>query len=78
MMIAQPNDDYTFTGNLFAPFTTLDKLKTPQDLLDFYERQFPDLLELIGREKLVKDYFEKEPKTLISIKVGIRDSLLLR
>lgn len=73
MMIALPNDDRTFTGNIFAPFATLDKLKTPQALLDFYEEQFPDLLRLIGREKLVKDYFEREPKTLISIKVSIED-----
>ncbi|KAK9302957.1 hypothetical protein QLX08_005220 [Tetragonisca angustula] len=68
MMIALPNDDHTFTGNIFAPFATLDQLKTPQDFLSFYQKQFPDLLELIGREKLVKDYFEREPKTLISIK----------
>ncbi|CAK9830077.1 Kynurenine 3-monooxygenase [Anthophora retusa] len=68
MMIALPNDDHTFTGNIFAPFATLDKLKTPQQLLNFYEEQFPDLLELIGREKLVNDYFERKPKTLISIK----------
>ncbi|XP_050574119.1 kynurenine 3-monooxygenase [Bombus affinis] len=68
MMIALPNDDHTFTGDIFAPFSTLDKLKTPQDLLEFFEEQFPDLLELIGREKIVKDYFEKEPKTLITIK----------
>ncbi|XP_076175190.1 kynurenine 3-monooxygenase cn isoform X2 [Ptiloglossa arizonensis] len=68
MMIALPNDDFTFTGNIFAPFAILEKLKTPQALLDFYDEQFPDLLRLIGREKLVKDYFEREPKTLISIK----------
>nr|XP_031846052.1 kynurenine 3-monooxygenase [Nomia melanderi] len=67
MMIALPNEDCTFTGNIFAPFATLNKLKTPQDLLDFYEEQFPDLLHLIGKQKLVKDYFEREPKTLISI-----------
>lgn len=71
MMIALPNDDHTFTGNIFAPFETLNKLKTPQQLLNFYTEQFPDLLELIGREKLVKDYFEREPKTLISIKVNL-------
>ncbi|XP_076628692.1 kynurenine 3-monooxygenase cn isoform X2 [Colletes latitarsis] len=68
MMIALPNDDCTFTGNIFAPFATLDKLKTPKALLDFYDEQFPDLLPLIGREKLAKDYFERQPKTLISIK----------
>ncbi|XP_026296044.1 kynurenine 3-monooxygenase isoform X4 [Apis mellifera] len=68
MMIALPNDNCTFTVNLFAPFLTLDKLKTPQDLLNFCEEYFPDLVELIGRQKLVKDYFEREPKPLISIK----------
>lgn len=71
MMIALPNDDHTFTGDIFAPFSTLDKLKTPQDLLKFFEEQFPDLLQLIGREKIVKDYFDKEPKTLITIKVSL-------
>ncbi|XP_053980177.1 kynurenine 3-monooxygenase [Hylaeus volcanicus] len=68
MMIALPNDDCTFTGNIFAPFGTFDKLKTPQALLKFYEEQFPDLLRMIGRDKLVNDYFKREPKTLISIK----------
>ncbi|XP_017888715.1 kynurenine 3-monooxygenase [Ceratina calcarata] len=68
MMIALPNENRTFTANIFAPFSTLDKLKTPKELLDFFEDQFPDLLELFGREKLVKDYFDRVPKPLISVK----------
>ncbi|KAG7213542.1 hypothetical protein KM043_002800 [Ampulex compressa] len=68
MMIAMPNEDCTFTGNIFAPFATFDKLKTPDSLLTFYEEQFPDILKMIGKEKLVKDFFSREPKTLISIK----------
>ncbi|KAK2576042.1 hypothetical protein KPH14_007386 [Odynerus spinipes] len=68
MMIALPNEDRSFTANLFAPFATLDKLKTPESLVNFYREQFPDLLTLIGEDKLIKDYFEREPKTLISIK----------
>ncbi|KAF7385483.1 hypothetical protein HZH68_013913 [Vespula germanica] len=68
MMIALPNEDHSFTANLFAPFKTLDKLKTSESLIKFYKEQFPDLLALIGQEKLVKDYFERQPKTLISIK----------
>lgn len=71
MMIALPNEDHSFTANLFAPFKTLDKLKTSESLIKFYKEQFPDLLALIGQEKLVKDYFERQPKTLISIKVFI-------
>lgn len=70
MMISLPNEDHTFTGNLFAPFRIFEKLKTPEALLDFYTEHFPDLLQLIGEEKLVKQFFENEPQTLISIKVN--------
>ena len=69
MMIALPNNDYTFTGNVFAPFKTLEALDTPENLLKFYREQFPDALNLIGQKKLIKDFFETTPKTLISIKV---------
>ncbi|XP_047362104.1 kynurenine 3-monooxygenase isoform X2 [Vespa velutina] len=68
MMIALPNEDHSFTANLFAPFKTLNKLKTSESLTTFYAEQFPDFLELIGEEKLIKNYFERNPKTLISIK----------
>ncbi|XP_003703017.1 kynurenine 3-monooxygenase cn [Megachile rotundata] len=68
MMIALPNEDRTFTANLFAPFDTLDKLTTSEALLDFCEDQFPDLIKLISKKKLVRDYFAREPKALISVK----------
>ncbi|XP_058810783.1 kynurenine 3-monooxygenase isoform X2 [Phymastichus coffea] len=68
MMIALPNDDRTFTGNIFAPFKVLEALDTREKLLDFYREQFPDALKLIGEEKLVREFFQTPPKTLISIK----------
>ena len=70
MMTSLPNEDCTFTGNLFAPFYVFEKLKTREALLSFYTEHFPDLLRLIGEEKLVEQFFEKEPQTLISIKVN--------
>jgi len=69
MMTSLPNEDRSFTGNLFAPFRVFEKLKTREALLSFFTEHFPDLLRLIGEEKLVKQFFEKEPQTLISIKV---------
>lgn len=72
MMIALPNDDHTFTGNIFAPFKVLEALNTRERLLKFYREQFPDALELIGEEKLVEEFFETSPKTLISIKVKMK------
>lgn len=70
MMTSLPNEDRTFTGNLFAPFRVFEKLKTPEALLSFYTEHFPDLLELIGKENLVKQFFGQKPQTLISIKVN--------
>ncbi|KAL7302995.1 hypothetical protein TKK_0004220 [Trichogramma kaykai] len=68
MMIALPNEDGTFTGNVFAPFATFEALDTPEKLISFYKDQFPDALDLIGEKKLVSEFFQTSPKTLISIK----------
>ncbi|XP_020287974.1 kynurenine 3-monooxygenase isoform X2 [Pseudomyrmex gracilis] len=68
MMTSLPNKDRTFTSNLFAPLYVLDKLKTPEAVLNFYTEQFPDLLQLIGTQNLLKQFSEQTPRTLISIK----------
>ncbi|XP_072757344.1 kynurenine 3-monooxygenase isoform X2 [Anoplolepis gracilipes] len=68
MMTSLPNEDHTFTGNLFAPFHVLENLNTPVALLEFYAEHFPDFLQLIGEQRLVQQFFEKNPQTLISIK----------
>ncbi|XP_067209595.1 kynurenine 3-monooxygenase isoform X1 [Linepithema humile] len=68
MMTSLPNEDRTFTGNLFAPFSVFEKLKTPKMLLTFYAEHFPDLLRLIGKQNLIKQFFAQEPRTLISVK----------
>ncbi|KAJ8683184.1 hypothetical protein QAD02_018976 [Eretmocerus hayati] len=68
MLIAVPNPDHTFTGNIFAPFKILESLDTRERLLQFFKDQFPDALQKIDEEKLVAEFFETSPKTLISIK----------
>lgn len=77
MMIALPNIDHTFTGNLFAPFSTFEKLKRPEAFLSFYQEHFPDLLQMIGEKKLMKDFFGQKPKTLISIKVNFNFNFII-
>ena len=47
----------------------ISSLKTPQDLITFFEREFPDSIPLIGREKLISDFFANPKSSLISIKV---------
>ena len=49
MVIALPNQDATFTVTLFMPYAMFENIKTNAQLLEFFEKNFPDALELIGR-----------------------------
>lgn len=68
MMIALPNQDCSWTVTLFMPFEMFEQLTTPEKLIKFFETYYPDSLPLIGRERLVKDYFATKPSGLVSIK----------
>lgn len=69
-MIALPNQDCSWTVTLFMPFEMFEQLTTPEKLIKFFETYYPDSLPLIGRERLVKDYFATKPSGLVSIKVS--------
>lgn len=70
MMIALPNQDKSWTVTLFMPFENFKKLSTDFELLKFFEEHFPDVIPLIGRDRLVTDFFKLEPQYLIAIKVN--------
>lgn len=69
MFIALPNQDYSFTCTLFMPFEMFEKLKTNEDVLDFFKTYFPDSVDLIGKEHLLECYFASKPSSLVSVKV---------
>lgn len=54
MMIALPNQDKSFTVTLFMPFASFDAIQTEDQLIQFFERYFPDSIALIGRERLIQ------------------------
>lgn len=50
MMIALPNaEDNSFVVTLFMPFEIFESLKSDQDLIQLFEKYFPDALPLIGK-----------------------------
>lgn len=69
MMIALPNQDCSWTVTLFMPFENFEKLRTPSELLEFFDQYFPDAIPLIGENRLINDYFQAIPQHLVSIKV---------
>ena len=68
MMIALPNQDKTFTLTLFMPYWIFDEIQSDEDILQFFQREFPDSIPLIGKEKLIQEYRQNPVGDLISIK----------
>ncbi|XP_062543065.1 kynurenine 3-monooxygenase [Armigeres subalbatus] len=68
MMIALPNQDRTWTVTLFMPFVNFSSIKCDGDLIQFFHTYFPDAIDLIGRERLIKDFFKTKPQSLVMIK----------
>lgn len=69
MMIALPNQDCSWTVTLFMPCEKFEQLTTPEKLIQFFQENYPDSLPLIGKDRLIKDFFATKPSGLISIKV---------
>ncbi len=68
MMIALPNPDKTFTCTLFMPFDKFDAIETKQDLIGFFQQEFPDSIPYIGRDNLTTEYFANPKGSLMMVK----------
>lgn len=51
------------------PFTNFEKLKTPEEILLFFEKHFADAISLIGEKRLIDDFRKTKPQHLVSVKV---------
>ncbi|XP_015723292.1 kynurenine 3-monooxygenase isoform X2 [Coturnix japonica] len=61
-------DDKSFTCTLFMPFEEFEKLKTGEQVLDFFQTYFPDSIPLIGEQELKHDFFLLPAQAMISVK----------
>lgn len=68
MLIALPNLDKSYTCTLFMPFEMFSKLKTEEELVQFFRETFPDAMLLIGEEFLKKIFMSSKPLPMVSIK----------
>lgn len=72
MMIALPNQDKSFTVTLSMPFKVFETICSSEDLLNFFHKYYADAVPLIGKERLIKDFFKSRPQHLVSVKVSER------
>ncbi len=68
MMIALPNQDRSFTCTLFLAYegeTSFARLSSPEAVMDFFEKDFPDAVPLMPR--LTEEFFENPTSDLVTI-----------
>lgn len=81
MMIALPNLDGSFTCTLFFPMkgeVSFESLKTEQDVLNFFEKTFPDAIPLMP--DLIERYMHNPMSTLMTVRCepwNYKDQVLL-
>lgn len=68
VMIALPNPDKSFTLSLFMPFSVFESIKTNQNLLEFFQSNFPDLMQKLSTQHLCEEYFRNPVGRLVSVK----------
>ncbi|TGZ80895.1 FAD/NAD(P)-binding domain-containing protein [Ascodesmis nigricans] len=68
MFIAIPSMDKSFTCTLFMPELMFATLTTPSDVITFFRENFADVVELLGEESLVEQYFMNQHLPLVSIR----------
>lgn len=66
MMIALPNPSGDFTCTLFMPFDVFDRLKTKEDVEDFFKQEYPDAVSLMPT--LVNDFFKNPTSSLVTVR----------
>ncbi|CAI2353930.1 unnamed protein product [Caenorhabditis sp. 36 PRJEB53466] len=68
-LIALANRDKTFTVTIFAPFSEFERhMSTPEDVLSFFEENFPDAYLLLGKEHIADTFSRVKPQPLVSVK----------
>lgn len=64
MLIALPNFDQSCTATLFCDFAAIEN-----DPVNFFKENFPDFLDAIGRERLLRDWRDNPVNKLITVQV---------
>ena len=68
MLIALPNLDKSFTATLFMEKERFDDLTTEDQIISFFRSEFPDFIETVGEDQIIKDILNNPRSNLVSIK----------
>lgn len=67
MLIALANGDGSFTSTFFGPWTLTESLNTSDKIIPFFKENFPDAVDLIGLDNIVKVFMENPRGALMQV-----------
>lgn len=70
MLIALANGDGSFTSTFFGPWKLTESLNEPAVIRDFFGKNFPDAVGLIGMENIVRVFMENPKGALMQVTCG--------
>ncbi|GMM38607.1 kynurenine 3-monooxygenase [Saccharomycopsis crataegensis] len=65
MLIALPNFDGSFTSTFFGPWDLTESLDTREKVIDFFQTNFKDAVDLIGLEQVVEAFLTHPKCSLV-------------
>lgn len=67
-MFALQNQDHTWNFTVLLHWKELEAMKTSEDVLRVFTTNFPDVVEMMGEERLCKHILSLEPRNIIMTK----------
>ncbi|CAF3682060.1 unnamed protein product [Rotaria sp. Silwood1] len=68
VIIASPNQDKSFNATLILPMSIFNSLSKSEEILQFFQQYFPDVLSFVGSDNIIKTLLSSKPRSLITIK----------
>lgn len=67
MLIALPNNDGSFTSTFFSSWSLIESFKSSEEFYEFFTAQFPDAIDLLGKDHLTSVFDNNTRGSLIQI-----------
>ncbi|KAG2736360.1 hypothetical protein G9P44_000450 [Scheffersomyces stipitis] len=67
MLIALANKDGSFTSTFFSPWSVIESIKSAQEWVVFFKKNFPDAYKLMGDDHLISVYESNPRGTLMQV-----------
>ncbi len=68
VIIASPNQDKSFNATFVLPMSIFNSLSKSEEILQFFQQYFPDILSFVGSNGIIKTFLSAKPRPLITIK----------